>query len=79
VDQLLILVHEFVVENGLSNLDTPDIHQAFEQDVSQARTKIAEEYIHLLYNIRLIKKYIFSVPDPGDTILGILRCYARYG
>jgi hypothetical protein len=73
VDQLLGLVHDYVVENGLSQLDAPEIHAEFYQIVSQAHTKIPEQYIHLLYTIRLIHEYIFSVPDPVHPCLGIRR------
>jgi len=52
VDNLLELVRSYVVDNGLSEIEIPDIQQGFEQDVSQAHNKIAEENKHLLYSIR---------------------------
>ena len=51
VDDLLVLVHGFVVDNGLSEIAIPEIRQGFEQDVSQAHTQITEEYIHLFDTI----------------------------
>ena len=53
MDQVLLLVQEYVVENGLENIDAPEIHEVFDYSVSQAHTKIAEEYIHLHYTRRL--------------------------
>jgi hypothetical protein len=59
VDELLVVVRGFVVENGLSQIAIPEIRQGFEQDVSQDHTQITEEYIQLYYTIRLIYEYIF--------------------
>jgi hypothetical protein len=64
------LVRDFVVDNALSEIAVPDIRQGFEHNVSQAHTQTAEEYIHLLYTVRLIHEYIFSVSGPGDPFLG---------
>jgi hypothetical protein len=51
VDDLMILVRGFVVDNALSEIAIPDIWQGFEQDVSEAHTQIVEEYIHFLSTI----------------------------
>jgi len=52
VDSLLENVRNYVEENGLEEIEIPDITQSFEQNVSQAHNQIAEEYIHLLCTIR---------------------------
>jgi hypothetical protein len=77
VDSLLESVRNYILENGLSEISIPDIEESFQQNVSHAHAQIAEEYVHLLYTIRLIYECTFSVPDPGNRFSWKLRCTRR--
>ena len=72
------IVRSFIVDNGLSEIAIPDIHQGFSQDVSQAHAQITEEYIKFLYTIWFAHKHIFSVPGPGDHFPWNLQCTRRH-